>query len=187
MVVDHFVLSWNYLTWCNALNTEFNAKKIIRLHCDRSTLYQLFLLHFHSSEIWGLGFMKWPSEMLQNLPYFCNTKIQIVFFVRFSFRSTLIFSLMIGPGLCRLSISHIRKKYFFWRMSCYGYVGLWLKFFSDHPLVPMHMYVCCKPYFYFSKINFEARSTYCILYLVHVNKCIQKSCVTISFYFSWKV
>ena len=36
------------------------------------------------------------------------------------------------------------------------------------------MYAWCKPYFYFSKINFEARSTYCILYLVHVNKCIQK-------------
>ena len=38
--------------------------------------------------------MKWPCEMLQNLPYFWNTKTHIVFF-RFSFRATyFILSLM---------------------------------------------------------------------------------------------
>ena len=45
----------------------------------------------HSSEIRGLCLMKWPSEMLQNLPYFCNT--YEVFF-RFSFPATLFFPLM---------------------------------------------------------------------------------------------
>ena len=33
----------------------------------------------HSLEIWGLCLMKWPSETLKNLPYFWNTKIQVVF------------------------------------------------------------------------------------------------------------
>ena len=34
---------------------------------------------YHSSEIRGLCMMKWPSEMLQKLPYFWNKKTQIVF------------------------------------------------------------------------------------------------------------
>ena len=35
----------------------------------------------HSSEIRGLCFMKFPSEMLQNLSYFWNTETHVVFFV----------------------------------------------------------------------------------------------------------
>ena len=42
------------------------------------------LLHtssVHSSEIRSLCLMKWPSEMLQNLPHFWNMKIHVIFFV----------------------------------------------------------------------------------------------------------
>ena len=35
----------------------------------------------HSSEIRGLCLMKWPSKMLQNLPYFWNTPSHVTFFV----------------------------------------------------------------------------------------------------------
>ena len=42
----------------------------------------------HPSEIRGLYLMKLSCEMLQNLPYFWNTKTQIGFF-RFSFRAIL--------------------------------------------------------------------------------------------------
>ena len=47
----------------------------------------------HSSEIKGFCLMKWPSETLQNLPYFIYTKTQSCFF-RFLFQATLLFSLM---------------------------------------------------------------------------------------------
>ena len=47
----------------------------------------------HSSELRGFCLMKWPGEMLQNLPYFIYTKTQICFF-RFSFHATLLFSLV---------------------------------------------------------------------------------------------
>ena len=46
-------------------------------------IYFIFVLRLHSSEKWGFYFMKWPSETLQNLPYFWNTKIPCAFF-RFS-------------------------------------------------------------------------------------------------------
>ena len=36
-------------------------------------------IYGHSSEIRGLCLMKWPSKMLQNLSYFRNTKIHLVF------------------------------------------------------------------------------------------------------------
>ena len=35
----------------------------------------------HSSEIGGLCLMKWPSEILQNLPYFMYKNTHVVFFV----------------------------------------------------------------------------------------------------------
>ena len=38
-----------------------------------------FLLFHHSSEIRGLCFMKWPSKMLQNLPYFIYMKTRYLF------------------------------------------------------------------------------------------------------------
>ena len=47
----------------------------------------------HTSEKRGLCLTKCSSETLQNLPYFRNTKIHIVFF-RFSFCATLFFPLM---------------------------------------------------------------------------------------------
>ena len=49
--------------------------------------YFIFVLRLHSSEKWGFYFMKWPSETLQNLPYFWNTKIPYVhtFFSFFHF------------------------------------------------------------------------------------------------------
>ena len=36
--------------------------------------------YHHSSEIKGLCIKKWPSEMLQNLPYFWNMKTYLFFF-----------------------------------------------------------------------------------------------------------
>ena len=44
---------------------------------------KLFEVCVHSSEIRGLCFLKLSSEMLQNLPYFWNTKTKIVFFLNF--------------------------------------------------------------------------------------------------------
>ena len=35
----------------------------------------------HSSEIRGLCLIKCPRETVENLPYFCNLKIHIVFFI----------------------------------------------------------------------------------------------------------
>ena len=47
--------------------------------------------YIHSSKIRGLCSMKWPSELLQNLPYFIYTKTQSVpFFISCNF----VFSLM---------------------------------------------------------------------------------------------
>ena len=52
----------------------------------------------HSSEIGGLCLMKWPSQTLQSLPYFWNTKSHVDF--HFSFHATLFFSPNKCPGLC---------------------------------------------------------------------------------------
>ena len=54
---------------------------------------EMFTKLNHSSEIRGLCLKKWPTEMLQNLPYFLYTKTQVCFF-RFSSRATFLFTLM---------------------------------------------------------------------------------------------
>ena len=40
------------------------------------------IIRCHSSEIRGLCMMKWPCEMLQNLPYFWKMKTQIFFHLK---------------------------------------------------------------------------------------------------------
>ena len=57
----------------------------------------LFLMWRHSSEIRCFCLMKWPSETLQNLPYFIYMKTQSCFF-HFSFHVTLFFSPYECPG-----------------------------------------------------------------------------------------
>ena len=49
--------------------------------------------YINSLEIIGLCLMNWQSETLQNLPYFWNTKIHVVFF-SFSLCATLFFPLI---------------------------------------------------------------------------------------------
>ena len=59
-------------------NSEFCPD--MRLHLDKTEIKKTRLhkvtktMPKHSTEIRGLCLMKWPSEMLQNLPYFWNTK-----------------------------------------------------------------------------------------------------------------
>ena len=70
---------------------------------NNSTFF-IFLKIGHSSEIRGLFLMKWPCEMLQNLPYFGNTKTHIVFFV---FQFALIYFF---PNECPVLCWHERKN-----------------------------------------------------------------------------
>ena len=67
------------------------AHLIIRLKArnnwKKTTLWFQFLnyqksedISMHSSEMRGLCLMKWPSEMLQNLPYFWNMKTHVCSF-----------------------------------------------------------------------------------------------------------
>ena len=62
----------------------------------------------HSSEKRGLCLKKCSSEMLQNLPYFCNTKTHIVFcFILCYFT----FPRNACPGLCQHRLGYsLRKK-----------------------------------------------------------------------------
>ena len=61
------------------------------------------IIRCHSSEIRGLCMMKWPCDMLQNLPYFGKMKTHVlVFFILFYF----IFSSNECPGLCRHRPGH---------------------------------------------------------------------------------
>ena len=67
-----------------------------QLQCYEFGLFSL--LKLHSSEIRGLCLMKWPSERLQNLPYFWNTKTHVVF--SFFISCYFIFPPNECPGLC---------------------------------------------------------------------------------------
>ena len=80
----------------------------------------------HSSEIRGLCLMKWPSEMLQNLPYFWNTKSHIVFFV---FHFELLWICYSG---CSGQSKVARNGGTIWGFSYYIFVTIWqvLKHFS---------------------------------------------------------
>ena len=62
-------------------------------------------LSTHSSEIRCLYLMKCSSEMLQNLPYFWNTKTHIQFFFIFHFVLLYFF-----PGLCQHRPGHSLGK-----------------------------------------------------------------------------
>ena len=69
-----------------------------------------------SSEIRGLCLMKCSCEMLQNLPYFWNMKIYVVFF-RFSLCAILFFSLInalvyvdIFQAFIKVKIDRMKKK-----------------------------------------------------------------------------
>ena len=53
----------------------------IKKSSDSITLQLYKLSPWHSSEIRGLCLMKWPSETIQNLPYFMHKKTHVVFFV----------------------------------------------------------------------------------------------------------
>ena len=57
-----------------------------------------YLLSFHSSEIGGLCLMKWPSKILQNLPYFYRKKPHTIF-SDFHFKQVYFFPNEF-PGLC---------------------------------------------------------------------------------------
>ena len=58
-----------------------------------------YMSHMHSSEIRGLCLMKCSSKMLQNLPYFWNTKTHVVFLFFISCY-VLYFFYNECPGLC---------------------------------------------------------------------------------------
>ena len=62
----------------------------------------------HSSEIGSLCLMKWPSQTLQSLPYFWNTKSHVDF--HFSFHATLFFFPNECPGLCQHRPGHSLGK-----------------------------------------------------------------------------
>ena len=65
--------------------------QLLRIFDTWITGFTVYIQH-HSSEIRGLCLMKWHSVVLQNLPYFWNTKTHILLF--FSFRAALFLSLM---------------------------------------------------------------------------------------------
>ena len=55
-------------------------------HKSEDNVFVSYLICTHSSEIRGLCKMKWPSELLQNLPYFWNTrptKFYFCFFISY--------------------------------------------------------------------------------------------------------
>ena len=67
-------------------------------------------LTYHSLEIRSLFLMKWPSEMLQNLPHFIYTKTKNCFFC-FSFRATLFLPLWMPWSMLTLTRAFNRGKY----------------------------------------------------------------------------
>ena len=68
-VVENYILSW-FLPWkYSPISLKSFWIKVDQTQPDP----------VHSSEIRGLCLMEWPSETLQNLQYFWNTKTHIVF------------------------------------------------------------------------------------------------------------
>ena len=63
----------------------------------------------HSSEIGGLCLMKWPSEILQNLPYFMYKKTH-VFFSVFHLMNALLYVDIDGHSLGKNIKLHETKK-----------------------------------------------------------------------------
>ena len=72
------------------MHFSHNRWKYIYLAFMRIHLLVIYMNH--SSKIGCLSLMKWPSELLHNLPYFWNMKTHVLFY--FSFHATLFSSLM---------------------------------------------------------------------------------------------
>ena len=88
------------VVWYSLEQVEPDENIINLKHClpDYNSDIQMGVLtwmmnRLHCSEKRGLCLMKWPGEMLQNLPHFIYSKTQSCFF-NFSFHATLFFPLM---------------------------------------------------------------------------------------------
>ena len=96
-------------TFCTAIHQKNRTKLYTFLHFQDMKFFSDYyniciLLICHSSEIRGLCLMKWPSETLQNLPYFWNMKTHVVFFI--FILCYFIFFPNECPGLCRHRPGH---------------------------------------------------------------------------------
>ena len=65
----------NGIHWC----IQYTRGSRISRAGNHSRLYYMYNVGDHSSEIRGLCLMKWPNELLQNLPYFWKSKMNVGF------------------------------------------------------------------------------------------------------------
>ena len=94
MIIDANVMYRNFFNDCTSseLRSMLNISWKINVPIS-FRISSMSPLLVHSSEKRGLCLMKWPGEMLQNLPYFIYMKTQSCFF-HFSFRATSYFFIM---------------------------------------------------------------------------------------------
>ena len=82
--IEHYWCFENWHTWFQKVGKIVRWRLPIWTHSGieiEKIVLKTYSLIYHSSEIRDLCLMKWPSEMLQNLQYFWNTKTYVVFFI----------------------------------------------------------------------------------------------------------
>ena len=78
------LISWRTEAWWTGVHPKLSAQFLfwVAFHINSTiSRFPIKQTNIYSLEIRSLCLMKWPSEMLQNLPYFWNTKTHVVFFI----------------------------------------------------------------------------------------------------------